>query len=192
MRGGVERAVELFRSSLATFESMGDRRGVADALFGLAVMSRLQGDLATSRKSAEEARTLHEDLGDLFGVTGDLYVLGRVAAETGESARARGFYLKTLGFMETFGERTGIALILDNLANLANLTGDPLRAMRMAGASEALKEAVGGEAPPELIHLPDPRDMARRTLTEDEIEAAWLEGRAMSLAEAVAYARTDP
>jgi predicted ATPase/class 3 adenylate cyclase len=191
MRGGLDRAIELFRSSLATFQGMENRRGMADALFGLAVMSRLQGDLATAGRSAAEARTMHEDLGDYFGLTGDLYVLGRVAAETGESAKARELYIETLDFMETAGERTGVALILDNLANVANLTEDPLRAMRLAGAADALKEAVGGEAPPELIHLPDPRALARLALTEDEIRAAWEEGRAMSMGEAVAYARQD-
>ena len=192
MRGDVERAIELFRSSLATFQELGERRGTADALFGLAVMSRLQGDLATAASSAEQALVLHRDLGDMFGLTGELYVLGRVAAETGDLDTARRHYLETLDNMELIQERTGIALILDNLANLANLGGRPQDAMRLAGASESLKEFVGGEAPPELIHLPDPRALARALLSEDEIEVAHAEGRAMSLEEALAYARREP
>jgi hypothetical protein len=52
MRGDLDRAIELYRSSLATFQDLGDRRGVADALFGIAVMSRLRGDLETARSSA--------------------------------------------------------------------------------------------------------------------------------------------
>jgi predicted ATPase/class 3 adenylate cyclase len=191
MRGAVERATELFRSSRATFEELGDQRGVADSLFGLAVMSRLRGDLATARASAEHGLALHQELGDLFGVTGDLYVLGRVAAETGDVDTARRHYLETLDYMERVGERTGIALILDNLANLAGVLHDARRAMRLAGASEAVKEAVGGEAPPELIHLPDPRERARRLLSEEEIQAALDEGRAMSLERALEYARSE-
>jgi predicted ATPase/class 3 adenylate cyclase len=189
MRGSVERAIELFRSSRDAFERLGDRRGVADALFGLAVMHRLQGDLSEARREAEQASALHEQLGDFFGLTGDIYVKGRVAAETGEEDEARRLYLHTLGFMEMAGERTGIALILDNLANVENLAGDAERAMRLAGAADALKEAVGGEAPPELIYLPDPRVLARRFLAESAVEAAWNAGRAMTMAEALAYAR---
>jgi tetratricopeptide (TPR) repeat protein len=192
IRGNVEKAIELFRSCLATFQELGNRRGVADALFGLAVMSRLQGDLNTARTSAEQALALHQDLGDVFGLTGELYVLGRVAAETGDLDTARRHYLQTLENMELIREQTGIALIFDNLANLANLGGRPHEAMRLAGAAEALKELVGGEAPPELIHLPDPRAQARPLLSEDEIEIAWAEGRAMSLEQALAYAREEP
>ena len=100
----------------------------------------------------------------MFGFTGELYVLGRVAAETGDLETARRNYVETLANMELIGERTGIALILDNLANLANLGGRPRGAMRLAGAAEGMKELVGGEAPPELIHLPDPRAQARKLL----------------------------
>jgi len=191
MRGNVGKAIELFRSSLARFQELGDRRGVADALFGLAVMSRLQGDLDTARTSAEHALALHQDLGDVFGLTGELYVLGRVAAETGDLDTARRHYLETLENMELIGERTGIALIFDNLANVANLGGRPQVALRLAGAAEALKELVGGEAPPELIHLPDARAQARALLSEGEIDVAWAEGRAMSMEEAIAYAREE-
>jgi tetratricopeptide (TPR) repeat protein len=164
---------------------------VADALFGLAVMHRLQGDLSEAGREAEQASALHEELGDYFGLTGDIYVKGRVAAETGELDEAKQLYVQTLGFMEMAGERTGIALILDNLANVANLAGDAERGMRLAGAAAALKEAVGGEAPPELIYLPDPRVIGRRFLTEGAVEAAWEAGRAMTMAEALAYARAD-
>jgi tetratricopeptide (TPR) repeat protein len=155
------------------------------------VMSRLLGDLDTAQASAERALTLHSDRGDIFGLTGDLYVLGRVAAETGDLDTARRHYLQTLDNMELIRERTGIALILDNLANVANLGGRPREAMRLAGASDSLKELVGGEAPPELLHLPDPRVRAREHLSEHEIEAAWNEGRAMTMEQAVAYVRLD-
>jgi tetratricopeptide (TPR) repeat protein len=192
MRGDVDRAIELFRSCLATFRELGDRRGSADALFGLAVMSRLRGDLAIADSSAAEALVVHQDLGDVFGFTGDMYVLGRVAAETGDLDTARRRFLETLDNMAMIQERTGIALILDNLANLANLGDRPIDAMRLAGAADAVKEFVGGEAPPELIHLPDPRVQAWALLSDEEIDAAHAEGRAMSLEEALAYARREP
>jgi tetratricopeptide (TPR) repeat protein len=192
MRGDVDRAIELFRSCLATFRELGDRRGSADALFGLAVMSRLRGDLAIAESSAAEALVVHQDLGDVFGFTGDMYVLGRVAAETGDLDTARRRFLETLDNMAMIQERTGIALILDNLANLANLGDRPIDAMRLAGAADAVKEFVGGEAPPELIHLPDPRVQAWALLSDEEIDAAHAEGRAMSLEEALAYARREP
>jgi hypothetical protein len=61
----------------------------------------------------------------------------------------------------------------------------------MAGASSRIKEEAGGAAPPEFVGLPDPREVTRDSLSEDVITAAWEEGRAMGLSEAVAYARAE-
>jgi hypothetical protein len=97
--------------------------------------------------------------------------------------------MESLAIDEAFGERTGLALSLDNLADLEITAGNVIRALRLAGASEAIKEGVGGQAPPELITLPDPRERARPLLSDREIQAAWEQGRRMSLEEAIAYAR---
>jgi hypothetical protein len=70
---------------------------------------------------------------------------------------------------EQMGDRTGMALSLDNLVFLENAKGRAERAMRLAGFSQALKEQVGGEAPPELLPLNDPWEGARRYLFEEEM-----------------------
>jgi predicted ATPase/class 3 adenylate cyclase len=184
-------AAEMFRSSLAMFEELGDQRGAADSLFGLSIVTRLQGDFGTARATAEEAMRLHEGRGDMFGVHGDRYVLGRAAAEMGDLDTARQRDLQTLEMGERMGYPTGVALSFDELADVAIAAGLPRRAMRLTGASDAIKEVVGGEAPPELIHLPDPREGARRVLSEEEIRSAWEEGRNMTREEAMAYARED-
>ena len=45
---------------------------------------------------------------------------------------------------------------------------------------------------PALLHLADPRQRANGILSDEAIEAAWEEGRAMTLEQAVAYARETP
>jgi tetratricopeptide (TPR) repeat protein len=191
VRGRLEEAIELLRSAQVLFEKIGVRRAVADSLFGLAVMYRLRGDLEIARETGEEALSIHREVGDLFGLIGSLYVVGRAAAQLGDLDTARARFMETLAIDEAFGERTGLALSLDNLADLEISEGNAVRAMRLAGASEAIKEGVGGQAPPDLITLPDPTDQARSLLSEEEIGAAWKEGRAMSLEEAIAYAREN-
>jgi predicted ATPase/class 3 adenylate cyclase len=192
LEGDVAKAAEMFRTSRAMFEELGDRRGVADSLFGLSIMSRLQGDLTTARTTAEEALRLHQELDDFFGMHGSMHVVGRAAAEMGDLDTARRVLLQTLDMEEQAGDRTGMALSLDNLVDQELRRGNAIRAMRLAGASEAIKEGVGGQAPPELVDIPDPRERARRLLGEDEIRTAWDEGRAMTLQEATAYAREEP
>jgi predicted ATPase/class 3 adenylate cyclase len=192
LKGDVAKAADMFRTSRTMFEELGDRRGVADSLFGLSIMSRLQGDLTIARATAEEGLKLHQELGDFFGMHGSLHVVGRAAAEMGDLDTARSVLLQTLNMEEQAGDRTGMALSLDNLVDQEIRRGNAIRAMRLAGASEAIKEGVGGQAPPELVDIPDPRERARRLLSEDEIRTALNEGRAMTLAEATAYAREEP
>jgi hypothetical protein len=78
------------------------------------------------------------------------------------------------------------AIVMDNLAAPVSAEGKRLRALRLAGASGAIKEAAGGHAPPPLIDLLLPRESAREVLGE-----AAVEGRAMILEQALAYARQE-
>ncbi|MDQ4005595.1 MAG: AAA family ATPase [Actinomycetota bacterium] len=189
MEGDIETAVELLEQSRAMFEQLGNRRGVGDSLFILGIIARLRGELAGSRELAEESLRIHRAADDRFGTTIALYARGRSAFEQGDLVTAESSYLEALDNDEQVGSRTGIALILENLAAQAGARGDHLRALRLSGASEAIKEAAGGQAPPPLIDLPDPREAAGESLAEEVVKAAWEEGRAMTLEDALAYAR---
>jgi tetratricopeptide (TPR) repeat protein len=189
--GGLPEAVGMFEESRRMFEELGILRGVADSLWILGISARLEGDLPRSRALAEESRELHREAGDRFGVTDALHTLGRVALAQGDLATAASSFLEALDNDELVGNRTGMAIVLDNLAGKAGAEGRHLRALRLAGASEAIKESAGGHAPPPLIDLPDPREAAREALGEAAVAAAWEEGRAMTLDQALAYARQE-
>ncbi len=182
-------AERLFRESRTISEDLGDRRGVGDALFGLSITLRIQGDLPAARASAERALELSEEARDMFGIHGSLYVVGRAAAEMGDFDVAREDFLRTLGMAAAFGDRTGIALSLDNLADEEIRRGHAERGLRLAGAASAIKESVAGQAPPELVRLPDPRASARPHLSEAALDEAWEAGRKMDPSEAIAFAR---
>jgi hypothetical protein len=174
------------------FERLGDRRGVADCLWALSLLARLEGDLETARNLSEEGLRLHRELRDMFGVIDSLHVRGRAAYEMGELDVARASVMESLEVLGSAGYRTGIALALDNLAAQENERGLPMRAVRLGGASEALREDAGAQAPPEFVDLPDPRERARETLSAEQIAAAWEEGRAMNLDAMLRYAREEP
>jgi predicted ATPase/class 3 adenylate cyclase len=189
--GDTAGAVKMFEESRAMFEELGIPRGVADAQWVLGISARLEGDLTTSRQLAEESLRLHLQVGDRFGATDALHTLGRTALAQGDLATAARSFLEALDNDEDIGNRTGMAIVLDNLAAKASAEGSHVRALRLAGASDAIKEAAGGHAPPPLIDLPDPREAARDALGEAAVAAAWEEGRAMTLDRALAYARQE-
>jgi predicted ATPase/class 3 adenylate cyclase len=189
--GDLASAAVMFEESKAMFEELGVRQGVADAMWVLGIIARLEGDLSRSRALSEESLRLHREAEDRFGVTDALHALGRTAFAQGDLATAAASFLEALDNDEQIGNRTGMAIVLDNLAAKASAEGNHLRALRLGGASEAIKEAAGGHAPPPLIDLPDPREAAREALLDAAVTAAWEEGRAMTLDQAVSYARQE-
>jgi predicted ATPase len=191
MEGDLDDAVRLVEDARARFDRLGIRRGVGDTLWFLAIVARLHGDLDRSRALSEEGLRIHGEVGDRFGRTVGLYALARVALEQGDLDVVQASLQEALTNDETVGNRTGMGVIFDNLAAKARLEGNHLRALRLGGASEVVKETAGGQAPHPLIDLPDPRDAARAVLGEAAVEAAWNQGRAMSLEQAIEYARQE-
>jgi predicted ATPase/class 3 adenylate cyclase len=188
--GDIPGAVAMIEQARAMFEELEMSRGAADSLWILGISARLQGDLPASRALAEESLRLHRRAGDLFGVTDALHTLGRTAFAQGDLATAAASFLEALDNDEQVGNRTGMAIVMDNLAAKASAEDRHLRALRLGGASDAIKESAGGHAPPPLIDLPDPREAAREVLGDAAVvAAAWEEGRAMTLEHALAYAR---
>ena len=189
--GDMESALALVEAARAMYEALGVRRGVADCLWLLAIVARLEGDTATARARAEESLRIHREVDDRFGATDALHVLGRIALAQGDLATAGRCFLEALTNDERVGNRTGMGIVLDNLAAKASAEERHLPAVRLAGASEAIKEAAGGHAPPPFIDLPDPRQAARVEFGDEAVAAAWEEGRAMSLEQALSYARQE-
>ena len=82
---------------------------------------------------------------------------------------------------------SGIAIALANQSELALAEGDRMRAIRLAGASEALRHLTGAE----LVSKVD--EVEKRVLEPTpEDEGARQEGLAMTFDQAVAYALRRP
>ena len=96
------------------------------------------------------------------------------------------------GIMRELKEGFGGAYHVWGLGKVNALRGRPLRAARLWGAAEALRERMGMSLSQfDLAASGYERDLAamRSTLSEASFDAAWAEGRAMSPEEAVEYAR---
>jgi len=86
-------------------------------------------------------------------------------------------------------DRKGIAGSFESLASLALHEGDPVVAARLLSAASALRTAIGAPLPPyRREEIERELALVRTAIGEDAFAAAWEEGRAMSLDEAVGYA----
>lgn len=86
----------------------------------------------------------------------------------------------------------GIAICLAGLGGIALESRQLTRATRLFGAVEALCETIGASLlPAEQAHYERDRASARDALGEVAFAAAWSEGRAMPLEQAIADALGD-
>ncbi|HEX6736765.1 MAG TPA: tetratricopeptide repeat protein, partial [Vicinamibacteria bacterium] len=136
-----------------------------------------------------EALAIWREAGDRPGVGVGLGALGLVALERGDYAVARDHLAEALAIWRQLGIKTLIAESLARLAMVAGAQGHAARAARLFGAAQALYGAAGGGVSPVERGTYERQLAAARTqLDEGAWSAAWAEGRAMPLEQAVAYA----
>jgi predicted ATPase/DNA-binding XRE family transcriptional regulator len=189
-RGDYERAVYLHEQSLALARGFGTTFGVAWSLRALGDAVRGQGDLRRARMLLEESLALSRSKEHAWGIARTLASLGSMACEAGEHARASRLYEESL---ELGGRRMGlnhtILVCLEGLARVAVAQGRMQRAARLCGAAAALREDRGWPLPPaKRVEHERTTAAAREALGEEAFEAAWAEGHAMPLEDAITVA----
>jgi tetratricopeptide (TPR) repeat protein len=185
---GVRRAY--LQEALSIAQQLGDRLWIAHALHFLALASLEEGDLVTARTLFEQALVAYQSLGvpPWIMVVATRY-LGYCAQEQGNLREAHACYTRVLEMSRgcpSVGER---ATVVEAVGLLARGLGEPVRALRLAAAATALRERA--DHPPSRLALDRQariRSTAARLLDPPTCAAAWSEGQAMSLEQAIAEA----
>ncbi|HSH77819.1 MAG TPA: tetratricopeptide repeat protein, partial [Herpetosiphonaceae bacterium] len=182
-------AAALLEESVALYRGLNDKWGMSYALQALGGVARLDGDYERATTYYEESLVLSREIGDRGDVSLARMNLGLVARALGDYARAATLLRESLLVCREIDWTLGCCFGLESLAGVAVDQGQATRAARLFGASEALRERIG------IVVDPDDRPeyardvaAARRQLDETAFAAAWAEGRAMTLEQAVAYA----
>ena len=118
--------------------------------------------------------------------------LGHALRRGGRFADAMAIYRETIGGWVHLGQRGAVANQLENIAFVAIEMDRPERAARLLGAAAAMREAV--DAPMAMEEGPEYEAIVarlREMLDPAVLATEWDAGRALTLAEAVAFARAD-
>jgi predicted ATPase/class 3 adenylate cyclase len=181
-----------FEEVRAAGRRLGDRRLAALALEGLGQVAGATGDAAGARRLLEDGLMLHRELGDLVGVASGQVLLGRLALRGGDVGAGREWFVAGLRAAHEAGYFWRTVEGLEGLAAAAAVAGAPARALRLAGATAGLREAAElRPAPAERAELARWLAPARAALGAAGAAAAWTEGQALSLEQAVADALAD-
>jgi tetratricopeptide (TPR) repeat protein len=189
--GDTERSREVHGRSLAIYKSLNDELNAAFAQWGLAMSFIRDRRLDEAGRLGRESLDTFERHHNWFGRSLGEFVLVQIDRIMGDHDKVLGTIRDSLQRPESQKDVGTMSSLLEIQANAEIATGHPRRGLKLAAAAEHLRSEYGGGAPPPLLDLDDPRDLARGELSEQAIESAWAEGRQMSVEETLAYAQKD-
>jgi ATP/maltotriose-dependent transcriptional regulator MalT len=158
----------------------------AALLISLARLGLFEGDLARARALGEQSLAIRRELGEVRDIAISLTILGRIAAAGGDRARARALYAESVPLHQQTGSRWGQAYVLEGMAGLL-VDERPTDALRLAGAADELRLAIGRPiAPVERPIMDRVLAPSRRRLSAKQQQTAWANGRALGTTQALA------
>jgi tetratricopeptide (TPR) repeat protein len=186
------RTEALYKEGLALARELGYKNGIAALLNSLGEMARFQGDYKRAAALYEESLTLFRELGGRVQIAMMLHNLGYVVLRQGDGRQAAALFEESLALYQALKRKHGVTECLIGMAGVAAAGGQPAtarRAARLFGAAEELLEATGGGlAAADQAEHDRYVALTREQLDESAFGAAWAEGRAMTMEQAVAYA----
>jgi len=189
VRGDYACAERALLEATEIFEQVGDRSGAAWSM-------NQQGDIAWEQGHADMARDLYQralssfrQAGDRWGYARSLSDLGYIHCEQGDYESAHAAYREALQVFAQLSSKRGMARVLEGFACLAAAREEAKRALTLAAAAAHLRHQISVPLPQaEQSKLDHNLSPAWKLLPEAEGKAAWAEGAAMSVDNAVRYA----
>ncbi len=181
-QGDPAKVRSMLEESLTISKELGHKGIIARCLSHSALVTLQQGDTAAAHRLSEESLALHSETGDQWGISWVLSILARVEACQGDHAAALAHYQESLAIARKIGSKLNIAVCLEGIASILATQGDPVRAARLWGAAEALRETMGAPIwPVERATYERAIAAARSRIGRKVFVVAWTEGRTMPL-----------
>jgi predicted ATPase/class 3 adenylate cyclase len=192
VEGDYGAASEMMQQSVALYREAGDRVGAANSVDCLGEVARSAQDYDRAAVLTEEAMALYSELGYARGRAHAMHNLGYVRLRQGDAAGARALFRESLQLARGLENNRDVVYALAGLAGASVAGAEPRHAARLFGAVEALLASVEIQLEP-AEHAEFVRNTAavRARLEADVFAAAWAEGRAMTLEQAIEHALAD-
>jgi predicted ATPase/class 3 adenylate cyclase len=185
----LDAAMRLQDEALALFEELGDREGIAKTTWGLATMAYGGEDWDRVAELATSSVEMFREIDNPFGLSWALHLQGLAFTVLGRRGEAEASFREAMGIFLGSDDRSALALLLADLAILAESVGDAERAIRLAGAADGVEEEVGTGLLVSDAAVSKRLRGLRGLLPPAESGPLFAEGRAMSMEQALAYAK---
>ena len=173
------------QQSLAVAEGIGDRWLIAWAVHLLALAAHIASDDTNAWALYEHSLAIRRELGHQEGIAMLLLCMGELAHRQRDLTRALMLYRESLGVAQALNSPWFLLSVLAPFASLA-AEHQPERAARLSGATTAMSQSSHSvPIPLAEVLFEQGLTLARRALGEEAFAAAWAEGEALSLDEAI-------
>jgi len=190
LRGDNFAAQKYHEESLGLWRAVGDLWGIARSLDNLGDGATLRGDYKAARSLLAEGLATARAAGDKGIVSLLLWDYGKYFVAQGDDSLARSHWAEGLRICQELGDIWRAAGLMRSVAELESRSGQTTsfeKAVRLWGSAAALLTARG-DAGPNVESTGRHVAAARTQLGEARFEAAWAEGSALTLNEAIDYA----
>lgn len=186
------RAREVYERCLALCAEMDSQEHRPVLLMNLGLTALALDEIDSARRLCEEALLLSREQGNHLHIAAILHNLGAVQFKLKNYSAARRLFQESLLLNQELSDRLGLTLALFHLGFIATCEEDNNRAMRLLGAAEAMREAIGSPL------RPDDQGLYEQAVAElqthfDSVTfyTLWEEGRTQSLEAILDYATTS-
>ena len=180
-QGDLHRGRALLERSLAHSRDVGGKAHLPGLLGRLGEVALVAGDVSEAFERFSEQLSVASEIGDRWEIEFALRDLARVAMRRGDAVYARSAVDQSVRMARSSG-RTIQPDDIDAWAGLLRLEGRAEDAVRLLGAAEARREALGMPLPPVYVAGHE-RLVAEVTagLEPDSVAEAWSEGRQLAV-----------
>ncbi|HLV80367.1 MAG TPA: tetratricopeptide repeat protein [Chthonomonadaceae bacterium] len=189
-QGDYAAARRYYEESLALRRKLRDIWGIAASLNNLGQLAHQEGDYERACSLLEESLAIRRTLEDRRNIAISLNLLGRIACRQGDLAAAWTQQQESLALCWELRDRRSLAYSLEAIAQLALLQAHSERAIRLFAAASSLRLAIRAPLPPaEQVDYAQCLAQLQAQVGAEAFAAAWAEGLALTLEEAVTLAQ---
>jgi predicted ATPase/class 3 adenylate cyclase len=190
--GDIGRAKALIDESLPIVREVGNRYTLAYVHHNLGRIAERQDDYERASALLEEALPLAQGVGDKDHVDDLQYDLANLSLRRGDNKRAARLHRESLISRRERGMKEELTDSLEGLGRVACAQEHYKKAALLFGAVEALRETLAlHREPSDQVDYNGWVASTRGALGQKSFAAAWAEGRAMTLEQAIEYALAD-
>jgi predicted ATPase/DNA-binding CsgD family transcriptional regulator/DNA-binding XRE family transcriptional regulator len=185
----LQQASALFEEGMALAQELGHKISLARLYARRGKIARLQANYLQATAWYAQSRSLWEDLGDKVNSALVCYHQGHTLLHQNKVAHAAALFRESLAVMNTSGRQSSVAECLAGLATVARMLHWPERAARLLGAATAYFDSLNHHL--ELVDRPNydhTLATVRAQLPAPAFDAAWSEGQAMTMEQAISEA----